>query len=86
MTTRSKPDLLAAHETKREMHICATKEYVLTQIVLRGARSILKGWAGTDQEAMNAVRTAPGNLIAMEGCDNFDPDHGCRGHAPGTSR
>ena len=80
MTTCREPTIVVQH------CISATKEYVRAQIILRGAGSILKTWRGTDQEALNAVRAQPGTMIKMDECDNFDPNRGCLGHPPETTK
>lgn len=60
-------------------HVHCTRAYVVGVIARDGAAEILKGWTGTDEEAIEAV-IADGRLVFSFGCDNPDETGKCAGH------
>jgi hypothetical protein len=62
------------------MHMSATKSYIIGAIRAYGGDVIGDEWKGREAEAEAAVLAAPGELLPVGSCDNFDPMTGCKGH------
>lgn len=62
------------------MHMTATKGYLVKAIQDHGAKDILTGWKGTNQEAIDALQDDPREVIPIGPCDNQDERGYCKGH------
>ena len=51
------------------MHMGATKLYVLQLIQRFGAAEVMPGWAGTEEEALQAVRDDPREVFCDCQCE-----------------
>ena len=57
-----------------------TKEFFVRIIRREGAGGILVDWKGTDEEAIEAIESAPYDYWPMGPCDNRLPNGDCGGH------
>ncbi len=58
----------ATKEKRMIMHMGVAKSYVRQIIAAKGAAFILKGWTGTDEEALQALRDDPREIFCSCDC------------------
>jgi hypothetical protein len=62
------PMMPSPRATGNVRHLVATKSFVLSSIEAYGAKSVLVGWEGTDEEAKAQVRSDPRDVFASCSC------------------
>jgi hypothetical protein len=63
------------------LHVGIAKPLLLTLLRNVGAASVLKGWTGSDEEAIAAINADPREVFVLsDECDRIGPDGACMGH------
>lgn len=73
------PSPKASGETR---HLVATKSFLIGAVQSYGAKAVLVGWEGSDEDAIKAIQDDAREVIAL-GCDNADDNGYCLGHRKG---
>ncbi len=70
--------------TTKSMHMTMTKEFCISMINQYGAKKVLAGFEGTDEEAIELIQNDPYEVLIVGECDNRDERGFCKGHTPGS--
>ena len=62
------------------MHLTATKSYLARIINEEGPETVLEGFTGSKEEALQVLMADPREVFPVGPCDNQDEHGYCKGH------